>query len=79
LSAEEQTEVFKYVLEERRMQAQQDEHPPLQNETEGEAGVEDSAAAAGVGTSDDTCSDSASFVSAVESVPGSRKNTSPSD
>jgi hypothetical protein len=74
LSAEEQADVFRYVLERRRRREQEIEHPPPQVETGEEAGVEDPASVVETGSSEDTCSDRMSFVSAVESAPSSRKD-----
>jgi Spy/CpxP family protein refolding chaperone len=74
LTAEGQAEVYKYVLEKRRKQAQQDERSSLPNEAGENADVKDSVSAEKAGTSDDTGSDRVSFVSAVESASSSRKD-----
>jgi hypothetical protein len=72
--AEEQADVYMYVLEKRRQQAlgEDQEAAPLLCEAEGSVYADDAASSERAGNSDDTGSDKASFVTAVEGPASSR-------
>jgi len=72
LSAEEQTELLRVMMERRKQRDRQIARPPA-NLAAGELGGEDSSSARGAGSSDDACSDALSFVTAAGSAVPSRQ------
>jgi hypothetical protein len=72
LSAEEQTELLRVMMERRKQRDRQIARSPT-NLAAGELGGEDSSSARGAGSSDDACSDAMSFVTAAGSAVQSRQ------